>query len=516
MEMRTKRRIAMILASVLCVTCVGGCGTKEGGRSNSATEIEIAYWNSGLGSKWLDNMIEAFETKYPEYHVTYTASASDSGVLASFRNEETDTVDLYMVNKQYDTKYLEPIDDVLDGKAEGESKTIREKIDASYLAMENAADGKVYQLTYGGGVNGFVYNKKLFKEAGIDIVPRTTNELASVCNILQSKNITPLCHFKNGGYWELMNEAWFVQYDGMDYYLNTFYACRDENGNSPSKSVFTKKDGRYEVMKACEKILTPNYVLQGSNTSDHVTIQTEFLNGRAAMMINGSWLANEMASLKSVEDFGVMNTPVLSSITDKLTSVKKDSELREVISAIDSVVSGEKKEEEYQDNDNYKVGNLQVTKADWEYVRRARYTVPSNLAGETMFIPSYSNAKEGAKKFMEYMYSDEGYKVYTDSLHVTLPITLDKGTLDISSWSDFEKEMYQLTATAEQTATSYIMSKHPIFYEGGASSFARLSFVSRFCSNNSADRLSASEAWDEMLKIIDNDYDNNWMANISK
>lgn len=514
--MRIKKVIAMTMAAAMCMTCASGCGEKGKSEGNSTTDIEIAYWNSGLGSAWLDAMIKAFETKHPEYHVTYTASASDTGVMAAFRNKESNTVDLYMVNKQYDIEYIEPLDDLLDSKAEGESKTIREKIDPSYLSLEKASNGSVYQLAYGGGANAFVYNKELFEKAGIKNLPRTTNELASVCNTLQSHDITPLCHFQAGGYWNYMNETWFAQYDGMDYYTNSFYACTDENGNSPSKEAFTKKDGRYEVLKACEKIITPNYVLAGSNTSDHVTIQTAFLNGKAAMMINGPWLANEMSSIGSVDNFGIINTPVISSITDKLTTVKKETELREVISAIDAVVSGEKQIEEYQDGENYKVGGLLVAKEDWEYVRKARYTVSSNFAGQSMFIPSYSNAKEGAKEFIKFIYSDEGYKVYTDSLHIVLPLSLDKGELDISSWSDFEKAMYTLTQMSEQTATEYVMSKHPIFYEGGAVSFAGFSFISRFCTNNESDRLTASEAWDEILKAIDNEYENNWLANISK
>ena len=31
-------------------------------------------------------------------------------------------------------------------------------------------------------------------------------------------------------------------YDGIDYYTNNFYTCKDEAGNSPSKDVLTKKD----------------------------------------------------------------------------------------------------------------------------------------------------------------------------------------------------------------------------------------------------------------------------------
>lgn len=504
------------MTTVLVASCLIGCGgeSKKGG--NTATDIEIAYWNSGLGTDWLDKVIEAFEAKYPEYHVTYNDIASNTAVLASFRNETSDTVDIYMAVKEYDTEYIEPLDDVLDSTIEGESKTIREKIDASYLAQEVAADGKVYQLTYGGGAMGFVYNKKLFADAGVTTLPRTTDELSTVCDTLASEDIVPICHFKSIGYWDFMLETWFAQYDGMEYYTNNFYACKDENGTSPSKEIFTKKDGRYEAMKAAEKIVTSDYVLSGSNTNDHVTMQTMFLQGEAAMMINGSWLANEMSSIGGVEDFAIMKTPVLSSITDKMTTVTKEMDLRKVIAAVDAVTDGTAELSEYQSGDGYVVDGIQVSAEDWETVRVARNTIPSNFAGETMFIPKYSNAKEGAKEFMKFMYSDEGYKVYTEALHTGLPITMSEGEVDTTDWNAYELGVYKLLADAEQTPTEYVMNKHKIFYEGGARSYAGLVFIDKFCSGNLADRLNADKAWDEMLKLIENDYENNWLANIGE
>lgn len=290
--------------------------------------------------------------------------------------------------------------------------------------------------------------------------------------------------------------------------MNEFYA------GEPSKEKFTKEDGRLEAMKAYEKFITPDYVLQGSNSNDHVTMQTEFLSGKAAMMVSGSWLANEMSSLGSVDKFEMMKTPVISSITDKLTTVEKESDLRKVITAIDSVTDGEKDIAEYQDGENYNVDGLTVSAQDWDYIEKARNTAAANYSGESMFIPSYSNAKEGAKKFVEFLYSDEGYKVYADALHLGLPITLSDGELDTAEWNSFELNQLKLFTDAEQIATEYIMSKHPIFYDGGARSFADYQYINKFCSNNVSDRQSAAEAWESIVERINDDYDNNWMANI--
>ena len=511
-----RKILAATLVAVLAVSCFAGCGKKNSGGGSGANNIQIAYWNSGLGTAWLDAVAKAFEAKYPEYKVNITATAASNAVVAAFRNEDADNVDLYMSISDFNPSGMEPLDDLLDSKAEGESKTLREKFDTAYLDLMKASDGKTYQLTYGGGATGIVYNKKLFEEAGVRTLPRTTDELASTCDALASSDIKAFCHFKQDGYWEYMTLAWFMQYDGYDYFVNNFYGCTDENGNSPSKAVFEKEDGRYEAVKACEKIITNDYVLTGSNSNDHVTMQTQFLNGDAAMMVNGNWLSNEMASIGSVENFGVMKTPVISSITDKLTTVKKESDLRKVITAIDSVVDGEKDIAEYQKGDDYDVNGIKVSAADWEYVRKARYTSANNTSGHGAWIPEYSDAKEGAKEFLRFLYSDEGLKIMSDTVHIALPLTFDNGDWDTSNWNGFEKEMLKLAEDTEQFATEYIMSRHAIFTEGGARAFCDIKFVSSFCSNNVGDNMTAAQAWAAIQERVDNDYDNTWMANVSK
>ena len=511
-----KKVLAMALVAALAISSFAGCGKGANKGGGSSTTIEIAYWNSGLGMNWLNNMIEAFEKEHPEYEVSVKSSADVEALKAPMGNESTDTIDLYLANAEYNYEYSEPLNDVLDTTVEGESKTIREKLNPAYLELEVADDGNVYELTYGGGAIGFVYNKKLFEQAGVRNVPRTTNELVNACDTLFASNIVPLCHFKSGRYYNYTSDAWRMQYDGKDYFVNNFYECKAEDGTSPSKDVFTTKDGRYEVLEVMEQLITPDYVLLGSNTHEITTMQTKFLQGECAMMVTGSWVANEMSATAEMGDFAVMKTPVISSIIDKLTTVTEEADLRQVISAVDAVTDGEVAITDYQEGNNYNVNGIKVSAEDWEYIYVARNTVPTNYAGETMFIPTYSNAKDAAKEFMRFMYSDAGYKIYTDTLHMPLPMSMDSGELDTSAWSDFEKGQLQLIQSTAQTASSYIKSQHKIFYMGGAEAYANEQLFERFCSKNAADRLNASAAWDLVMDRVDQYYENTWLANIGE
>lgn len=515
--MKMKKVMALAFAGILTVSCLAGCGGGEKKSSSGDSKtIEITYWKSGLGEEWLKNVIAGFEKKHPEYKVVYSTTASQEAINAAFGSEDSDTTDLYLGVKKYETDKLEPLNDVLEATVDGESKAIKDKFSPSYLALEQSTDGNYYNLTCGGGMLGIVYNKALFEDAGITQAPRTTDELALVCDTLTSADIVPFCHFKPVGYWEdYMSDVFFVQYDGMDYVMNNFYACKDDAGKSPSIEVFKKKDGRYEALKVFEKVIVPEYTMQGSSTYDHTTIQTMWLKGEAAMMVNGSWIENEMASTASASEFEMMRMPVVSSITDKLTTVKTEEDLRNVITAIDSVTDGQSELSAYQKGEDYEVNGLKVSAADWECIRLARNTVGSNYSGNSAYIPNYADAKDGAKEFLKYLYSDEGYKIFADTLHVVLPISLSEGELDTSDWSHFAKGQVALYQTTEQFATRYIAGAHPIFTLGGATRFGTVhTYVDKFCTNNVGDRITASEAWDLIQERVDDNYENNWLKNI--
>ena len=511
-----KRVLAGVFALCLMAGCFTGCGNTNGKNQGGdpADEIKISYWNSGLGTDWLDAMIAAFEAEYPQYKVTYNASADAAAVSAPLGLADVDTNDIYMGLRTTNIMFMEPLDDLLTVTAKGDSLTLGEKFDERYLALEKDADGHYYGLTYGGGVIGIVYNKEMFQTAGIEQTPRTTDELAVVCDTLYSNDQTALIHYQPAGYWEFMTEVWMSQYDGMDYYLNTLYSCTDSEGNSPSKAVFTAKDGRYQTLLAYEKFITPEYVLSGSNSMDYITAQTMFINGSAAMMVSGSWMQNEMAGVGKLDNFEMMKTPVISSIVDRLTDVKNESTLRKLISAIDSVADGEKAQSDYAVEGGYDIGGTVICQEDWDTVYEARYSVAINYSAQPCVIPNYSNNKEGAKEFLKFMYSDKGIQIYQNTLHFSLPIRLSAGQVDISGWSSFEQGLHGLMQTAVNYVSSYNGSKNRIYSDGGATPFAGVTFVNSMCARSNTDRLSADQIWEKMMKEVDKLYEDTWIANM--
>lgn len=519
MMKRMKKVLALLMTAVVTLS-MAGCGggdSKKANNSNGGKEVQISYWNSGLGTDYLDAMIKAFNEKQSDWYVTYTATASQDAVQAAFGEKDIDKIDLYMGSKTYQIEDLEPLDDVLESTADGDSKTLKEKFNANYLDYEKAADGHYYSLTWGGGNIGIVYNKKLFEKAGITETPRTTAEMVSACDKLYEAGITPWTHFNagsvSGGYWTYVQQLWQAQYDGIDYFINNFYGCKDAQGNSPSKEVFTTKDGRYYALKELAKFITPEYVQAGSNSQDHITMQTKFLNQDIGMVVNGSWMANEMESTADIDGFGVMKAPVISGVTEKLTTVNSDMELRKLVSAIDAVTEGKEDISQYQSGNGYTVNGKTISAEDWDYVQKARNSVATNNPSQTFFIPKYSTEKEGAKEFLKFYFSDEGYKIFTEQLHIGLPINLSEGTIDTSEWNEFERVMFDMTKNVSYYVSGSSLSKHAIFTAGGADAYANYMFIEKYCASNPSDRQTADEAWDSIMQRVEDKYDD-WLSNI--
>lgn len=282
---------------------------------------------------------------------------------------------------------------------------------------------------------------------------------------------------------------------------------KDADGKSPSKDILTAKDGRWKTLQVMESIFTKDTVSSASNEQDFTTAQTSLFNGEGVMMVNGSWLKNEMAAQLNdkVEGYGVnediimMKTPVISSIVEKLEySAMTDKELSSVISAID-------------DNKDYAAtktatGISRLTENDYKRIREARTLRYNSLSGQNFFIPNYSDAKDGAKDFMKYMYSDEGLLIFLDTVHLRNAADLDDPTkLNFDGWSNWDKYHYELAGYYENGLLDS-RDVSDLFIIQGFDSFLRTSIIPKLTAKNAKDVLTAAQIWDSMLALINQNW----------
>lgn len=489
--------VCAALCSAFALGAVG-CGGVGGNVPDTATDVQIYYWKAGEGVEYMQKIVDDYNKKQSEYTVTLDYDSNASTIIKTLDLGEDNTYDLYftMLNTmQYNSEFLK-LDDVLDSRADGESVTIRDKIYPSLLNGVKNSDGTSYFLPYGNAWCGIVYNTDIIDGIKYD-VPRTTDELeylvVDLTNdaSLSKAGVKPWLFFNSSGgngYWIYPMTGWQVQYDGRDYYNDTFMQLRAIDGSTPSKQVISERDGRYKALKVAEKIVTPATVHPECTNTNFTKVQTLFLQGQAVFNVNGGWLLNESSGTANV---AIMKLPVISSIVEKLeNSDMSDETLSEIVKQVD----------EGADSSSL------CSAKDFERIKQARNVLYNNGAEHYAFVPAYSKAADGAKDFLKYYYSDEGIVTrmsYTQMPHAAK--LTDESKFDKSSLSEWNKQLFSLTDTA--TAITGLVDKSEVFTNLGSDGYLGISYIMPFCAANPKDRKDSEKVWTSLINKINENWE---------
>lgn len=93
---------------------------------------------------------------------------------------------------------------------------------------------------------------------------------------------------KIGGYFDYIGSTWWMQSSGTDGVKEFFEFSSSEVYNASSQPALGKKQALEEFLKFFS--LEKGYSVTGSMSKDHITSQMDFVNGKAAMIINANWL----------------------------------------------------------------------------------------------------------------------------------------------------------------------------------------------------------------------------------
>lgn len=512
--MKKLKILSIVLAAVLALSVGAGCNKNQ--NANSSTAVQLYYWNSGLGRVWMQEIVDEFNEIQDEYTVEFSYDANASTIIQTLSLGESNTYDLYftMLNTHnYDDDFAN-LDDVLDNPAYGETVDIREKY-YSYLidAFENP-DGSTHFLNYGNTFAGIVYNTNIIDGEKYE-VPRTTLDLEMLTielsgdSELSNAGVYPWIFYNdtiNNGYWNYMIYAWAAQYEGVENFYTRLMELN--KGGMTLEEALLEEDGRYEALKALEALITPTFAHPDSTSTNFTRVQTRYLSqanlngkvGDAVMTINGSWLLNET---NLTADVAMMKTPVISSIVNKLEyrgeggTYMENSELSAVIEVIDNggsyedaqaVVSDEQAEVPFSEN-------------DFNRIAEARSVIAGNAAQQYVFIPEYSPAKEGAKAFLRYFYSDAGTAAYMNTLRLPAPVRLlDESLVDTSGYSVWNAGQMELASTA--TVVSDRVTKHQYFLDNSTDLLNGLNYAQLFINSNPVDRKGADYVFGVMQDRI--------------
>ncbi len=493
--MKKRKILASALALTLAlgsVAALAGCKKDDG--LYSSTNIQLYYWKSGLGAEFMEETVAAFNASQSEYVVELESDSNAGTIIQTLSLKEDNHYDLYftMLNTHdYDGDFIN-LDGVLDSNAYGESgTTIRQKYYSYLLDGISNADGTTNFLNYGNTVGGIVYNADIIDGVKYQ-VPRTTDELSILSSEITADANAPAAWLfyndqYNNGYWNYMMYAWAAQYEGISAFnteIQGLSKTKSDGSQMPIVEKLKEKDGRYKALQALEGIITPSTAHPDSTSDNFTKVQTNFLSGKSAMMINGSWLLKETNLSANVV---MMKTPVISSIVEKLEdTAMSDATLSAIVGEIDGGATS----------------STLCSQKDFDRIKEARGVMVSNATSQYVFIPEYSTAQEGAKAFLRYFYSDEGTAIFMKNTKLPAPVRLnDASKVDISSYPTFNKVQFDYVNDGNFVCDR--LTKHEYYKKNNVDIMNGLQYAQLLIAMNPTDKRTAEGLFGIMQTKVD-------------
>lgn len=281
-----KKMLSKVAALTLAVTSfaglMSGCGKKSEVATCPEGFTEINIWTSGGGDYEIQKQMhqEFNETVGKENKVWVNYQLKDAQALDVARSSGGERPDLWGGNlvEAVEKGEITAIDDMPGGKEflktyEG---TGREKT--------NMLNGKTYCVPYRSQVRGLVYNKDMFKAAGIvdengeAKAPETWDEVVECAKKLTNKEKNEF-----GIVFPMKWGAWF----GYDCDLNTM-AVAGTTGYDPRTGKYDYS-GRAYIMNKLLQMKNDGSVYPGSETLDNDPARSKFAVGNIGMKFAVDW-----------------------------------------------------------------------------------------------------------------------------------------------------------------------------------------------------------------------------------
>lgn len=520
-RMDWKKTGALLLGVAVGFGAVGCNNTPvDTDTETDSKRIEVQSIIAGFDTDWLHVMETRFEEIFEEegYDIVITEEETSINGLNDITTPKKCTTDIFFeyniiteaiplsrsVLRKEGVALLEDLTSVINLPAinankENEGLPIKDRFTydkmlttLSYNGNMQGYDG-IYGLPWEGGAQGVYVNTAVLQQKGYTIDDLlTTDDLIAVVKALAPEptidNLTnPDLFFPVSwsgslapGYWGYLLHLLFAQYEGLQSYQN-FWELIPDSGTIEEKGYEVyEKQGIYEGLKVIGELLNKDYCVVGTTSMDHVTAEARVATGKSLMMVTGDYIYKELEKdyRDELNDVYALKTPIISALGIKLglcgaathaadaSCADCNAALREIVKAVDAETLTD---EQIASELNGK-GYAAVTAEDVKTVREARGYWLGNTGEVMAYIPSYSDAKKGAKLFLRFLYSDEGMKIFKENTYVDLPLTY---TVEPEPYTDVFMQSMQKKMKSENSQMFVMRSETSVLREtmGGVNCF---------------------------------------------
>lgn len=491
--------------------------------SKKSNVCKVKAVKAGYEVDWLTTIAEKFNQTFADegYKVEIVLTDTSIDMMNEMLVPKRNYTDLYFeyngVNKLVERSrgvlgksgvaLLEDLTDLYNSKAIGldkkeQGKKIIDRYDSAvlssckYTGVLTGYDG-IYTMYYQGGSGGVYVNKKVLADKGYsfdDLL--TTDSMLNVVNALAPSvtedadgdgtvdvldTDTPFFPIAWGGtvpgYWNWLAQTLFAQYEGRDAY-HDFWNFKPSQGTQIENGFEVYKDrGMYESVKVIEELSNRDYTVPGTSSFTHTAAQARVFNGTSLLMINGDWLYKEMEKDygDKLQDVIAIKTPVISALGVKLGLCGTQHAEGVICNNCEAKLKAIVKNVDLGKDKNAIASENGVSAEVAERIIDARnYYLREIQDAFSISIPSYADAKDVAKLFIRFMFSDEMNDVYRSHTYVSLfpdrtnePDKTKMSETEIALYDKLynkdSKPIYQLRETALRVRTGLTS----FFIQGG-------------------------------------------------
>lgn len=300
--MNVRKWITGAAASVLAVSLLSGCGSSGSEAGNDPNqisgEITVITQRTDIVDTVFQDYAKEFEKLYPDVKVNFEALSDYEGQI-KVRMSTKDYGDVLLIPTSIPIKdipdFFEPL---------GSYDEMKDK----YTGIEERmVDNQVYGIPVAITYSGIIYNKAVFKQAGITTVPKTTEQFINALQQVKQKTQAVPLYTNYASGWALTQwESDLTTVAGDSDYVNIKQPASDNN--------FVAGQPHYDLYKVMYDAAKNGLIEKDPTTTDWETSKADLASGKIATMVLGSWAIDQVKGLATnKDDIGFMPFPTNAS-----------------------------------------------------------------------------------------------------------------------------------------------------------------------------------------------------------
>ena len=303
-------RIIAVLLAISCALGLAGCeNSQQPVSGQEAVVVSISYWEPGVNRE-METAFKEICAKYTQLHPEVTfdlraqpASGYQDWVKARLAADEAPTIQMNhseVLKDEYMQGYIRDISAEFNKPNPYADNQIWKDVfrEGQLDAVHMYSYEPTYAIPFYGLGVAYYYNKDLYEELGLEI-PETWDDFMHNCQVIQDAGTNPIAMM-------LMKSdalTWLNWYIMTGMYANYYLA--DENIN-PNRDVVVHdreitravKKGYFDCTtgfdneafnRYLDKVEQLSQYCEGATSLDEAGAKAQFLAGKAAHIMSGSW-----------------------------------------------------------------------------------------------------------------------------------------------------------------------------------------------------------------------------------